>query len=219
MKILITGLGGPAGISVVSLLPDGSVGAVCDSDPRKREDLERIGKADVRFYTVPHGDRRDAFKRAINEIIRRENIDTIIPMVDEELVTFSYRPEHFNARIVVSPYITIKTCNDKALLYDKVRDNPFCPMYTVTNKKQDLAVFGPGPVFMKPRVGRGSRGTRFFNNYTEIPKEDVSNRNVFCEYLPGQEYTVDVLCDFDGTPVVIVPRKRLETKRGISMIG
>jgi carbamoyl-phosphate synthase large subunit len=219
MKILVTGLGGPAGTNVVALLPKGAVGAACDADPRKKADLERVGRGDVRFYTVPHGVTQDAFKRAINEIIRRNNIDVIIPTVDEELLVFSYRSEHFNARIVSSPYQTIKTCNDKALLYEKVSDQTFCPRHMVTDKRQDLAVFGTAPVFMKPRTGRGSRGTRHFNNYTEIPQELITDKNVFCEYLPGQEYTVDVLCNFEGEPVVIVPRKRLETRNGISIRG
>lgn len=219
MRILVTGLGGPAGTNVVNCLPEGSVIAACDANPAKKEELARTGKRGVRFYTVPHASSSDAFKRAINEIIRRDNIDAVIPTVDEELMVFSYRPEHFNARVVVSPYITIKTCNDKALLYDRVRDEAFCPDYAVTGSRQELARFGTGPVFMKPRVGRGSAGTQLFRNYTEIPQEDITVSNMFCENLPGDEYTVDVLCDLDGIPVVIVPRKRLEVRSGISMRG
>ncbi len=219
MRILVTGLGGPAGTNVVNLLPAGSVVAACDSNPKKREELARTGVSGVRFYTVPHARSHDAFKRAINEIIKRENIDVLIPTVDEELLVFSYRPEHFNARVVVSPYTTIKTCNDKALLYSAISDEPFCPRHVVTGTRQDLAVFGSGPVFMKPRQGRGSRGTRYFQNYAEIPQELISRDNVFCEHLPGQEYTVDVLCDLGGIPVVMVPRKRLDVISGISSRG
>jgi carbamoyl-phosphate synthase large subunit len=219
MRILVTGLGGPSGTNVVSFLPEGSLVAACDADPKKRKELIRIGRSGVRFYTVPHASSQDAFKRAINEIIRRENIDLIIPNVDEELLVFSYRPEHFNARVVVSPYITVKTCNDKALLYEKIKDEAFCPRYLVTDRRQELAVYGPDPVFVKPRIGRGSRGTRLFQNYMEIPQEFINKNNVFCEHLPGQEYTVDVLCDLQGSPMVMVPRKRLEVSGGISMRG
>jgi carbamoyl-phosphate synthase large subunit len=219
MRILVTGLGGPAGTNVVNYLPEGSVVAACDADPRKREELIRTGKTGVRFYTVPHASSQDAFKRAINEIIKRENIDVIIPTVDEELMVFSYRPEHFNARAVVSPYMTIKTCNDKALLYEKIREETFCPRCAVTDKKQELAIFGTWPIFMKPRIGRGSAGTHHFQNYTEISQELITRDRVFCEHLPGQEYTVDVLCDLGGSPLVIVPRKRLEVRGGISMKG
>jgi carbamoyl-phosphate synthase large subunit len=39
------------------------------------------------------------------------------------------------------------------------------------------------------------------------------------EYLPGEEYTVDVLSDLSGAPLLAVPRVRLETKDGISSKG
>lgn len=42
---------------------------------------------------------------------------------------------------------------------------------------------------------------------------------IYQEYLPGREYTVDVLCNLDKKPLVAVPRVRLETKAGISTKG
>jgi carbamoyl-phosphate synthase large subunit len=42
---------------------------------------------------------------------------------------------------------------------------------------------------------------------------------IFQEYLPGAEYTIDVLCDLNKKPLVAVPRIRLETKGGISTKG
>jgi len=39
------------------------------------------------------------------------------------------------------------------------------------------------------------------------------------EYLPGKEYTIDVLSDLEGNPLVAVPRERIEVKAGISVKG
>ena len=39
------------------------------------------------------------------------------------------------------------------------------------------------------------------------------------EYVDGQEYTVDILCDLGGTPVYVVPRLRLRVESGISVAG
>lgn len=219
MRILVTGLGGPAGTNVVNFLPPESVAAACDADPTKRTELERIGRPDVKFFTVPHAGNKDAFKMAINQIVIRYNIDTVIPTVDEELMVLSYRPEHIDARVIVSPYPTIKACNDKALLYESLRDKSFCPGYVVTDNRQDLASFGTEPVFMKPRTGRGSRGIMLFSNYVEIPQELINKGNIFCENLPGQEYTADCLFDPEGNPIVMVPRKRVEVNNGISARG
>jgi carbamoyl-phosphate synthase large subunit len=82
-----------------------------------------------------------------------------------------------------------------------------------------LSIFGPDPVFMKPRVSRGSRGISLFSNYKEIPTELIEIGNIFCEYLPGHEFTTDVLCDLRGVPTLIVPRKRLNVRRGTSLRG
>jgi len=40
-----------------------------------------------------------------------------------------------------------------------------------------------------------------------------------CEYLPGKEYTIDVLSDLDGKAICAIPRERIETKAGISFKG
>jgi carbamoyl-phosphate synthase large subunit len=42
---------------------------------------------------------------------------------------------------------------------------------------------------------------------------------IFQEYLPGTEYTIDVLCDLNRQPLIAVPRIRLETTGGISTRG
>ncbi len=219
MRIMVTGLGGMAGTNVVKLMPKGSVVAACDANPTMRSELQRISMPEVKFFTVPHASNKDAFKMAINQIVIRYNIDTIIPTVDEELMVLSYRPEHVDAEVIVSPYATIRTCNDKAKLFEAVQEESFGPRFVVTESKQDLASFGTSRIFMKPRVGRGSRGVQAFQNYSEIPNELVNKQNVFCEYLPGTEYTVDCLFDMDGRPIVIVPRKRLEIFQGKSAVG
>jgi carbamoyl-phosphate synthase large subunit len=113
----------------------------------------------------------------------------------------------------------VEVCNDKFLFYERFREYGFSPRYVVTDRKEDLAVFGREKIFMKPRIGRGSRGTRIFDDFGEIPDELVNRSNVFCEYLPGHEYTADVLCGFDGKPIVIMPRKRLEVLKGVCVKG
>ena len=42
---------------------------------------------------------------------------------------------------------------------------------------------------------------------------------IYQEYLPGDEYTIDVLLDMDSKPLISVPRIRLQTRGGISTKG
>src|SRR6185295_12261193 len=71
------------------------------------------------------------------------------------------------------------------------------------------------PVVLKPRRGSGSIGVhvvrdlealRFFAPRVATP--------VLQEYVPGVEFTLDVLVAPDGRAVCVVPRRRLETRAG-----
>ena len=53
----------------------------------------------------------------------------------------------------------------------------------------------------------------------KIENLHYSSDYIFQEYLPGNEYTIDVLCDLKGEILSIVPRKRLQIKAGISSKG
>ena len=76
------------------------------------------------------------------------------------------------------------------------------------------------PVIAKPRFGKGSRDIIKINNEADL-RYVVSNfvNTIFQEFLPGVEYTVDVLSDMNKKPILAVPRIRLQTKAGISTKG
>ena len=74
----------------------------------------------------------------------------------------------------------------------------------------------PLPLFVKPRGGRGGVGAvpvrtrrelEFFLGQVERP--------VIQEYLDGPEFTIDLLCDFGGRPLAVVPRERVVIRAGV----
>jgi carbamoyl-phosphate synthase large subunit len=76
------------------------------------------------------------------------------------------------------------------------------------------------PIIAKPRYGKGSRDVIQVNDQKEL--QYVSSKYtsmIYQEYLPGDEYTIDVMSDLEGNPIVSVPRVRLQTKSGISTKG
>ena len=119
----------------------------------------------------------------------------------------------------MSDYDSIIKCQDKKLFFD------FCnskfPLPFTSSNYKDLKF----PMFAKPEYGSGSRGIKVCNKISDIKsldKEESVHRSsnyLFQEYLPGQEYTVDVLCDLNSNPIIVVPRKRLQIKAGISSKG
>jgi carbamoyl-phosphate synthase large subunit len=72
------------------------------------------------------------------------------------------------------------------------------------------------PLFVKPRTGRGGVGAfpvrsrrelEFFLEYVTDP--------VVQTFLDGPEFTIDVLCDFAGAPLSVVPRERVVVRAGV----
>lgn len=219
IRVLVTGVGGPAGMNVVNHSPSDLEIMVCDADPDAKKRLDSLSKTGLKFYQVPYAKDDKKFIEAINDIVSKDKIDLIIPTVDEELIVFSRNRERFNTKIIISPFETVNVCNDKYLFYERFKEHGFSPRYVLTDNREDLRVFDKGKIFMKPRIGRGSRGTRTFESVDDIPDDIINKNNVFCEHLPGYEYTSDVLCDLDGKPLVIMPRKRLEVYKGVCVRG
>ncbi|MBX2984935.1 MAG: ATP-grasp domain-containing protein [Bacteroidia bacterium] len=155
--------------------------------------------------------------------------------------------ENENIKVLVSQPEVLKTANDKGLLYQTLIDNnTLAPDFVRVNNWQDMkqAICALGyparKVIIKPCVSNGLRGFRIIDSqineldlllnhkpdsrYISLQKlEYIFSQNpmpdyVVSEYLPGEEYTVDVLAQ-NGKVLQIVPRLRLETKGGISTRG
>jgi len=161
----------------------------------------------------------------INEIKRlcaNEDISLIIPTIDEELPLFGKHKQEFEelgVRVLVSNEDTGNICNDKHLTYNFLIKQGF-PIAETWLPNEIEKTDPEFPLFIKPRFGRGAisaypvksrRELDFFLDYVENP--------VVQRFLPGDEYTVDVLADFEGNIISVVPRQRLVIRAGVSDRG
>lgn len=144
--------------------------------------------------------------------------------------------------VVVSSAISIKTANDKYRLLERAKQiNIPCPRYYLTDSETtlreavDLLGYPRKKVVVKPRISHGMRGLRILSEESwnvdqllnskpeglEIDMDSlvqISSRGkwpelIVTEYLPGEEYTIDV---FRGRTTVVIPRKRCSIRSGIS---
>ena len=160
----------------------------------------------------------------IDEIVKIaafERVRLVVPTIDDELTVFAAAVDRFAAlgvRVAVSDPTTTELCNDKYAACRALRaaginaaasflphELPSCPAF---------------PLFVKPRFGRGGVGAyairnrrdlEFFLGYVHDP--------IIQTYLDGPEFTVDMLCDFTGRPLAIVPRERVVIRAGVSDRG
>jgi carbamoyl-phosphate synthase large subunit len=174
-----------------------------------------------RHYMVPlTTDRR--YIPIIRSICFKERIRLLIPTIDDELPLFGAHAEKFLAtgvRVAVSSAKTGTICNDKQLTYRFLSEKKIPMAKTWLPSELEYAAL-QYPLFLKPRNGRGSVGAhtvdnerqlRFFLEYVPDP--------VVQEYLPGREFTIDVLADFNGRLISAVPRERMVIRSGVSDRG
>jgi carbamoyl-phosphate synthase large subunit len=158
----------------------------------------------------------------IEGICDAENVNLIIPTIDDELPIFGRslgRFEQADIDVAVSSERTSNICNDKYATYLFCNTNDIRTPITRLAADVDFSRL-QYPVYVKPRFGRGSVNC--------FAVSDEAQLRAFLLYVPdaivqdhlaGTEFTVDVLRDFDGRTLSIVPRERLVIRAGVSDKG
>jgi carbamoyl-phosphate synthase large subunit len=169
-----------------------------------------------RAYEVPLAS-DPSYLDTIAAVCDEERVGLIVPTIDDELEAFgtaAARFERRGARVAVSPPGTSAICNDKWATCHVLAAHGVATAETWL--PGELPAEPSLPLFVKPRYGRGSVGAfaartrrelEFFLEYVDQP--------VVQRYLDGPEFTIDLLCDFDGRPVSIVPRARVVIRAGV----
>lgn len=214
--VLVTGAGGPAGISVIrSLLA--------------RDDVE-VFAADMDgwasgLYLVPAERRRivppgkaDDFVDAIIAMCATDAIDVVFSTVDVELPPLARRRDELGATLAAPSLDTLETCLDKFSL--AVRCAPL--LRTPTTHLVGPAALAEDwafPIIVKPRSGAGSRGVRLVHSRDDLAALGDDPSLIAQEHLPGEEYSVDVIANADGHVMAAVPRTRTRVDSGVSIAG
>lgn len=155
---------------------------------------------------------------SIIEICNIENISIIIPTIDTELLILSENKSNIEdktkAKVLISNKEVINICRNKINTQEFFEKNNFgVPRQII---EEDIVTKNyKFPLFIKPKDGSSSINAFKVNNKEELLffKEYVPNP-IIQEMISGDEYTIDVFCDFDSKPITIVPRKRLAVRSG-----
>ena len=216
-RVLITGAGGPAAVAALLDLPDAVVWVAADVDPHA------VGLYLVppsRRVLVPRGDDPELVDRLLRACLEH-GVDVLWPTVDSELLPVAEAADRFAAvgvRVLAAPVPALKVCLDKWRLVERCRGVVRVPATSVVTAPADLGGV-PTPYVLKPRSGSGGRGVRVVRGPEDtvaVPRDGSYLRQ---EYLPGDEYSVDVLCRPDGTVAAAVPRRRNKVDSGIAVAG
>jgi carbamoyl-phosphate synthase large subunit len=217
-RILITGTGGPSGISILKDLEGEAYELFSgDIDPYATG-LYLVDE--THRMLLPRGD-DPAFADRMLAICSDLDIDLLIPTVDTELLPIARRLDEFRQAgtdAVVASVETLETCLDKWELDRRCRDEVRVPKTVLVDELFDPAAVEL-PVIVKPRSGSGSRGIRRIDAINEL-EDLVRDSTLLCqELLPGPEYSLDVFATREGEVLAVVPRERLKVDSGIAITG
>jgi carbamoyl-phosphate synthase large subunit len=217
-RVLVTGAGGPSGISILRAMEGEPVTMVAgDIDPFAAG-LHLVDPE--RRWLLPRGD-DPRFAGDLLARCEREEISVVVPTVDSELLPTARARDEFAAAgvtLVLASEETLETCLDKWALHERCRDHVRVPATVVADEAFDPADVEL-PVIVKPRSGSGSRGIRLLERRAELEALERDGTQLVQELLPGAEYSLDVLARADGQVAAVVPRERLKVDSGIAVTG
>ncbi|MCP3429118.1 ATP-grasp domain-containing protein [Opacimonas viscosa] len=157
---------------------------------------------------IPYID-AESFIPSIQDLIEKNNITHIFPAHDSASLKLTQNANKLNAKVISSSFITNNIARSKRSTYEVLKGIVRVPK--LYNKEDVL----PFPLFVKPDVGQGSVGTFKLNSQKDIEK--VTTNDLICEFLPGDEYTVDCISDSKGKLLDASPRKREAMRNGIAV--
>ena len=160
-----------------------------------------------------------AYIPALAELVRTHDVGLVVPLTDIDSVLLARRRDELGAPLLLPDTdIVVKTADKYEAHRLFVERGIASPPSWLHDEVPDDA---PYPLLVKSRHGYGSR-----NIYRA---EDRRQLDFFLEYSPvesfvqvcclGEEFSIDVLCDFEGRCLNAIPRTMILSKGGESILG
>ena len=202
MNILIEAAGSLTSAYLIKAIHDAGYKAVA-TDISKQNASSYLADDFIKFPPVRDINLWDK----VEKLIISHKIDIVIPSFDEMMfgwAKIANKLKRKNINVIISPQKTVSVFQNKWNTYKFFKENNIPTPATSLKKDFDL---------VKPIYGRGAKGI-------QITKENIEmNGYISQEIIKGQEYTIDALFDIKGSPIYIIPRKRINILDGKSIKG
>ncbi len=155
----------------------------------------------------------------VQDYCKKHSIDAYFSGYSKELEVVAENQKLFEdmgVKTLISSKEAMDLCNDKNKSSKIVQENGFrVPKIFQTLTEKDF------PIIAKPIKGSGSNGVFIINSLSEFEsfnkRSNLDSNYIFQEYIEGEEYTVDMLCDKNGQVLFCGPRIRQEVKAGLAV--
>lgn len=217
MKILITHVSYHCSVGVVKLLrkinawPIEIVG--CSSYPLGMSSGSLLVD---HFYQSPAIENANEYFSFILWLIEKENIDFILSPDETELLLFGERQNQLCGKAVIPPAKTIQLFQDKKKSTEAMAALGISVPLEISYSEL-LSGLPEQKIILRENISCCSYGIHILNTTNATDIQRYFTQTAFAqEFVSGQEYTVDVLCDYSGVPQIIVPRERIAIRGGIT---
>ena len=148
----------------------------------------------------------------LNKIIRIYKIDFIFPANSLIIDFLTENRSDIDCKIALPENSIVNLLRSKKKTYDFFKDN-----FKVT-KTYELDKVENFPVFIKPDKMYGSIGAKIINSKEELILSLKNQKDILiCEYLPGEEYTVECFSTKNQGVIYCNARTRERIRMGTSM--
>lgn len=146
-----------------------------------------------------------------NELLNQYNIHYIIPVHDSMVLFLQEHASEINSTVVSSCYETALLCRYKSKTYKALEHKSFVPKVYAWGQELEL------PVFIKKDDDQGARQAYKVETVEELLRLKGMRDMIICQYLPGEELTVDCFTDRHGSLRFCSPRTRERILAGITV--
>ena len=149
------------------------------------------------------------------DICQKDRIDLLIPTIDTDLLVLSRNKERFER---IGTKVLISDPDKVLISRDKNNTSKFfvdCGLAAPMPVNDVSKYQGGFPAFIKPKDGSSSINAFKVEDEEELHMYSQQVEDYIIQpFISGREYTIDIFCDFEGKPISIVPRERMQVRAG-----
>lgn len=163
------------------------------------------------FFQICSPTDETQYIQLLTNIIKSHNIDILISVDEKELITLLKNKDSLNTKIIST------TINNVELFNNKYRSSLEMKNLGLQIPEILTDIRNQGKIIFRKNISVGSKGIYIVDLEKDMYIENHFNNDYFIQkYIEGNEYTVDVFADNNGNPKLIIPRKRIEIRNGLS---
>ena len=154
---------------------------------------------------------------ALLDAVKKYNVGLLVPLTDLDLRSLARHRDEFTeigCAAMVGDEASVTLCRDKARTNAMMKEMGLASIHTCTLNEFRQDQFYP--CFVKPVRGSASVGTGVIHDKRELHAHIATFGELLIvqEYVPGQEYTIDVYRSRQQKILCVVPRQRLVVRSG-----